>query len=191
VTYFDDATGVFKPDPGDVAAVVNFGEPPVVGFPVGFDGVANVVFDGSAASVVHQTIINTRYVGPPVDSLRVYNEYWMGGLTELRQITFEPYYGLALLIYDFDRPGTSHTYIGTEDWPALLYVTNNVDSINSNFHLIGTLICLGEFVSQGNPDIIYNDGFIDNLPPWLEEDWPDGVSGTLKILRWREIAALD
>ena len=103
----------------------------------------------------------------------------------------EPYYGLALLIYDLDRPGSSHVYIGSETWPALLYVTRDVDRINSNFQLIGSLICLGTFKSQGTPDIIFNDGFMENLPPWLQEDWPDGVSGTLRILRWREIAALN
>ena len=72
-----------------------------------------------------------------------------------------------------------------------MYVTGNIDKINSQFHLVGSLICLDTLYSEGGPDVIYNDGFIDNLPPWLQEDWPDGVSGTLRVLRWREIAALN
>jgi hypothetical protein len=189
--YFDDATGIFKRIPPDIAAVVNFGEAPWIGSPP-HEGTAHVILDGDNSSLIHTTIINTRYIGPAApDSERVEWSNWKGGLTETKQITMEPFYGLALLIHDIEKTGPSHTYIGTPDWPALIYVTRDVVNVNAQFHVHGSLICLRDYHSTGGPDIEFDDGFLDNLPPWLEENWPDDISGSMWILRWREIAALD
>jgi len=184
--YFNDSTGVFKRNPGDVAAVVNFGEPPVVD-PPALLGVSALRFDGSAASTIHATVINTRFTGV-ADSLRIDWSYWMGAVVEVRQIRFEPYQGIALVAYDVNRTGSAQVHIGTEAWPALLYVTRDVDSINSDFYLVGSMICLRDFVSTGGPQFIYNEGFIDLLPDWMMDDWLEGGSGTMEILPWRETA---
>ena len=185
-TYFNDATGVFRRrNPTDVAAVVNFGELPIS--PPGAE-VASLIFDGSTTSTIHATVINTRFTGI-TDEDRIDYRYWTGAVVEVRQIIFEPYYGIAMIAYDLDKNGSSHVWIGTETWPALLYVTRDVDRINANFHLVGSMICLRNFVSEGGPDVIYDEGFLQNLPDWLIDSWPDGTSGLMKILRWREVAA--
>lgn len=181
-TYFDDSTGVFRRNPGDVAAVVNFGE--TLGNPP--DTRSNVIFQASTS--VQATIINTRFTGVTEED-RLDHDFWYGGMTELRHITLEPRHGIALITYDFMKPGGALVEIGSAEWPALVYVTNDVETINANFLLEGSFVVLGNWENRGGPDITYNDGFIENLPQYLFEEWPDGVSGTLKILRWRELAS--
>lgn len=209
--YFDDQNGIFSRAGGDLAVVVNFGELPIVyggggaghgggkgkggkgggGQPIvtpAIDALSDVHFDGSASSLVHATIINTRFTGL-TDSLRVDADHWSGGLTTMRKITFEPYYGIGMIVRDFARPGGAHAYMGTAAYPALLYVTGDVVQLNSNFVLVGSVICLGDWSSQGGITIIYDDGFMDHLPDYLQQEWQSGVSGTLATLRWREVAA--
>jgi len=186
-TYFDDATGIFSRNGGETAAVVNFGESALLGGPA--DVFSRVVFQGD--DTLHTTIINTRFTGI-TETDRIDHLYWEGGMTELQQVTFEPYYGVAIIAYDFEKMGSALVNVGTTAWPALLYVTNDVPVINANFVLIGSFIVLGDFgVPQisGGPDIYYDEGFVDNLPGYLTEDWVEGVSGTMKVLRWRELAS--
>ena len=184
--YFDFGPGgVFKKDAGTNSVVVNFGEAP--------DGPPGALYsaldlDGAASSNIHSTLINTRFTGT-TETDRLSTAFWVGGTCAVKQITMEPYNGIALIVYNLDKPGSSQTTLGTTAWPALVYVTHDVNSINSNFNLTGSIIVLNDFVSTGGPNITYNSGFIENLPNYLQQDWPDGVSGTLKVLRWREVAA--
>jgi hypothetical protein len=172
--------------PGHQAVVVNFGEAPLLD-PPGALGVSNIEFDGNSNSTINTTIINTRFIGVTEDQ-RFETEFWMGGLVTVKQIAFEPFYGFALIPHDFQKQGGSHVQMGTEDWPALLYGTGDVDRLNSNYEHIGGFICLGDWDSEGSPHIIYDEDFLANMPGWLVEDWTEGVSGTMHILSWRELA---
>lgn len=186
--YFDEASGIFKKNAGDTSVVVNFGEEPIV-TPPGTQGLSALDFD-AAGSTIRATVINSRYVGPlSPDSLRTVAGNWRGAVVAVKKIVFEPRNGIAMIAYDMEKQGSSHVQLGTTAYPALVYITNDVVEINSNFELVGSLICLGDFHSTGGPDITYNPGFIPSLPDYLYESWPTGVSGTLKILRWRELAA--
>jgi hypothetical protein len=189
--YFNDSTGIFKRNPGDVAAVVNFGEQPLSPAGVLY---SNVVLDGNNLSDVHATVINTRFTGTTTED-RINYQYWEGDAArgvpkiELKQIIMEPYNGIAMICWNAEKTGTSHTLCGTADWPALLYITHDVVDVNSTFSVLGSLICLRDFHSTGTPAITYNGGFISNLPEYLRENWPDDISATMRILRWREITA--
>ncbi|MBM3285863.1 MAG: hypothetical protein FJY88_00710 [Candidatus Eisenbacteria bacterium] len=183
--YFNDASGVFKRVSPNTSAVVNFGELPLSPAAAQF---SKVVIDGSSASNIHATVINTRFTGATEDQ-RIDWQFWAGRTTEVKQITFEPYNGIAMILYDLERQGSAQAHLGTSSYPALIYVTRDVVTINSNLDIVGSLICLRDFHSTGGPDITFNPGFIPNLPDYLQQDWPSGVSGTLKVLRWREIPA--
>jgi hypothetical protein len=184
--YFDDASGVFRRAPGTTAVVVNFGEPPVLN-PPGNQGVAAVVFDGPSASI-RATVINTRFVGV-TEADRLDPLEWTGALVTVKQVTWEPDNGIAMVAYDFQKQGGALVQIGTAASPALLYITHSVPAINSNLVLVGSLICLGDFHCSGGPDITFDGGFVPNLPGYLTEDWTPGVSGTMKVMSWREVAA--
>ena len=185
-TYFDETSGVFSRAPGATAVVVNFGEPPVLD-PPGSQGLAAIAFDGPSASI-RTTVINTRFVGT-TETDRLDPLKWMGSLITVKQVTWEPACGIAMVAYDFEKQGNALVQIGTAAWPALLYVTHAVPALNSNFALVGSLICLGDFHCTGGPNITFDGGFLPNLPGYLTEDWTPGVSGTMKVLSWREVAA--
>ncbi|MBI5836769.1 MAG: pilus assembly PilX N-terminal domain-containing protein [Candidatus Eisenbacteria bacterium] len=185
--YFHDVTGVFKRAPGDSSVVVNFGEVPIAN-PPGVNGVSAVELDGGfAGNPIHATVINTRFLGV-TDSLRLNPTYWTGALFTVKQVTMEPYGGVAVVAFDFSKSGGSLVQLGTSAWPAYLYVTHNVPTLTSNFNLVGALTVLGNWTSTGGPSITYDPGFLGNLPPYIEENWSHGVSGTLRVLRWRELA---
>jgi hypothetical protein len=182
--YFDFTTGVFHRESGDNSVVVNFGE-----VPLGPTGAlySSIAVDGAVSSEIKSTLINTRFTGTTeVDRLATAN--WAGGTFAVRQLKMEPVNGIALVICNLDKPGSSQVSLGSPAWPALVYVTRDVNSINSNFSLTGTLIVLNDFVCTGGPNITYNSGFIENLPNYLEDDWASGVSGSMKVLRYREVA---
>jgi hypothetical protein len=181
--YFDDATGVFRRLAGDAAVVVNFGGPPI-GNPA---GISNLIIDGDPASTIHATIINTRFTGVTADQ-RTETRFWTGGLTTVRQVVWEPYHGLAALTHDFQKQGGSLVQLGTTVNPALIYITGDVPTVNSNFVLDGSLVALGDWTSTGGPSITYDEGFLDLLPDYFDE-WSPGTSGTLRIISWRETAA--
>jgi hypothetical protein len=185
--YFNETTGVFRKNAGDVAVVVNFGEPPIVN-PPGANGVSALVFDGTTNALIRSTVINARFVGT-TEAQRLDDAYWRGAIMTVKQIKFEPRYGIACIAYDFQKQGGSQVWMGTAAWPALVYVTRNAVTVNSNFNLVGSLICLNNWSSTGGPNLTYSAGFIPNLPDYLRNGWPSGVSGTLKILRWREVAS--
>jgi hypothetical protein len=101
----------------------------------------------------------------------------------------EPYYGIGVLAHDFMKQGGSQVQFGTEEWPALAYVTGDVIDVNSNFVLFGNIVCLGNWSSSGGPLITYDPDFLDNLPGYFRDDWVGDTSGTMRILRWREVAS--
>jgi hypothetical protein len=186
--YFNDATGIFRRQTGDVAVVVMFGNIPIINNSPDGSWVCNMNIDGDSNSDIHATIINTRFTGVTLED-RFNTDRWTGGSTvAYHWITFEPYYGISMIVHDFEQQGTAHCYMGTPAWPALVYVTGNAEHINSNMDLRGSIIVLGDWTSTGTPNLQYLPGFIANLPDYLQQDWPAGVSGTLKVLRWREVA---
>jgi hypothetical protein len=182
-TYFDQLNGVFHREAGDVAVVVNFGEAPI-GIP---NGVSSIVLDGPMTEPLHTTIINSRFIGTLEEQRADYNA-WIGGLMTVKQLTWEPFHGVAAIAGDFQKVGGSLADIGTVDWPALLYITKDVEALNANFDLNGGLICLGDWSNTGGPNIAYDPGFLEHLPQYLADAWNQEVSGTMHILRWREIA---
>ncbi len=183
--YFDESTGIFRRELGDSAVVVNFGEIPLVDSVA----VARLTLDGGlVGSTITSTVINTRFTGLS-DEQRLDWRNWIGGTTELRQITMAPRLGLALLAYDVDRPGAGPTDIGTEQWPALLYVTRDVNSLNSNVRIVGSVVTLRDWHNNGTVEVAWSDGYRRHLPGYMEQDSTAGVAGSMKILRWREVAA--
>ena len=183
-TYFDDTTGLFSRDVGDVAVVVNFGES--LGNPPHLFSNLEINDD----TTIHATLINTRFTGVTVSD-RLDWQHWFGGGVRVQRITLEPFYGIGLICSDLiNAPGPANLQLGTATWPALIYVTEDVDFGNANFELVGTLICLRNYNGNGGPDLTYDEGFLANLPAYLVDDWPGGVSGTLKIHYWKEVASL-
>ena len=106
----------------------------------------------------------------------------------VKQLEWEPYHGIAAISGSFQKQGGAQAVIGTPDWPALVYVTQDVLAANANLDIIGALVVLGDWHSTGGPDVTYDEGFLQYLPDYLAEEWQAGVSGRLTVLRWREIA---
>ena len=182
--YFDTTSGVFSRHPGDIAVVVNFGEIPLMN-PPGPNGASNVRIDGGG-TVLKTTIINTRFTGASIDQ-RQDPDYWHGGLTAPKQVTMEPDYGIAILAADFAQVGTANVYLGTTTTPAYVYVTKNVTGINANVEIYGAITVLGDWTSTGFLDIDFDLGFLDDIPSYLVDTYPAGVSGTLRVLTWKEM----
>ncbi len=183
--YFHPTTGVFRMASGDNSIVVNFGE-----LPLGPSGALYQAlnFDGGKSVSIPATVINSRFAGSTTEQ-RLDTGQWDGATIMAKQVKFEPLNGIALICHDLKRNGSSHAYLGTAAHSALVYLTRDVVTINSNLHVYGALICLGDFHSSGGPDIIYDSAFLASLPSYLLDGWTPGVSGTLRIYRWRETAA--
>ena len=182
-TFFNETTGVFRRNAGTSAVVVNFGETPL--FPVGGTGTSTVVLDGGGSFTLQATIINTRFTGA-TEAQRLDPNFWRGGLTTVKQITLAPSMGLAIAAYDYQKQGGSNVNVGTDAAPALIYVTRDVPALNSNYNHTGSLIVLRNYSSTGGPNFTFHPGFVTNLPAYLQTEWIDGVSGTVKVVRWQE-----
>lgn len=178
--YFSDATGKFRRNAGDTAVIVNFGASP----PNAADVRCVVSIQGGQP--VNTTIINTRFTGV-TDQDRLDPACWFGGSTFVKQTTVAPRNGLSFIVYDFAKQGGALAQVGTTTAPGLIYVTHDVTDVNSNYAAVGTMIVLGDWSSTGGPDVTYTPAFIPGLPSYLKEDWISGVSGTLRIVRWREL----
>ena len=83
---------------------------------------------------------------------------------------------------------------GRADFGADLSKRHRKDHIFKWVALTATLIgfvalaiLLFGVLRQGLPWL--NIDFLQNFPDYLVESWTGGVSGTLKVMRWREIAA--
>jgi hypothetical protein len=186
--YFNDQTGVFRRNSGDQAVVVNFGEPPLID-PPGVTGLSNIEFKGnSGAPVVHATIINTRFIGVN-DEQRFDTNYWEGGGVETKKVIFEPYYGISLLIHDFQQEAGALSQIGTSNWPGLVVVTCDVVKVRANFAMEGAIVVLGDWFNTGGPDLIYNPDFESNLPGYFRDPIINPGSGLPRIVYWQEIAS--
>ena len=183
-TYFNESSGVFRKNAGDQSVVVNFGEP-VTNPP---DTKANVSFSDPQAVNLYTTIVNTRFTGV-TESDRLNTAFWTGGRLDIKQVTMTPRNGIALIAHDAQKQGGSLVQAGTAASPALFYITRDITTINSNFALTGSLIVLRNWNSTGGPNLTFDPGFKPLLPAYLREGWPSGVSGTLKIVRWRETPA--
>jgi hypothetical protein len=182
--YFNETTGFFKRTGSDVAVVVNFGEP-ITNPP---ETKSAVVFSDPSATTLATTIINARFTGVTVAD-RANPNFWTGAALQVKQITFAPKTGIAAICYDLTRQGSSRVSIGTSSWPALLCVMRDVSGINSNFELTGAAIILRNWTSTGGPALTYNRGFVARLPAYLRDGVGSGVSGTLRVARWREVPA--
>ncbi len=191
--YFTGANPVFKVDTaaGDRAVVVNFGEFLVGSPPTTADvEIRTPIPDPSITA----TIINTRFVGGS-DDQRLDTKFWTGGwMTFSGNPRFEPEAGVAMIVHNFSQ-GHAKLTVGTEENPALLYVTHDVDAptggsggVNGDFSLTGALIVLHNWASTGGPSLTYNLGFLDKLP--IDDFYNEpGTSGLMVVLEWREVAA--
>lgn len=183
--YFHEDTGVFKRNAGDSSVVVNFGEGSLT-TPPGIDSEADVILDGVNYPTIHTTIINTHFTGVTEED-RQSSENWTGGDVILKKVTIEPYNGIALITYEVEKDDGTDIQLGTADWPALVIITNEGENMNPHFKLTGTLICLGPFSCFGDQTLVYDDGYIDNLPSYLVNVESTNVSGRFEVLLWREI----
>ena len=178
--YFTDGTGRFPRNAGDTAVIVNFGASP----PNPADVRCTVNLNGDGP--VNATIINTRFTGV-TDADRLNPACWFGGHTYVKQTTLLPRNGLAIIAYDFAKVGAALAQMGTTATPSLVYVTHDVTDVNSNFSSVGTICVLGDWRNTGGPAVTYEPAFIPNLPTYLQHGWGPGVSGTLRMIRWREL----
>lgn len=188
--YFNETTGVFRREAGDLGVVVNFGETPVCD-PPGDDGTSTVYIKPSASYSIHATIINTRFEG--VTTAQMTNpSYWTGGLTLIYHAQMEPTNGIAV-VADMMFAG-QNADLGTSTYPALTYLTSDWNvSFNifgsNNFTSTGSFITLGDFYDIGRLTFTYDSGFMSRIPAAILEQWPGRVSGTLKVISWNEGSA--
>jgi hypothetical protein len=167
---------------GNTSVVVNFGT-----YYGGTPSTSDLSLKSSDSNAsVRATIINSRYIGTPGgDRLDWHN--WAGGWTYMKtKLIFEPWNGMALITHNIDQ-SNAQVQIGTEANPALLYVTRDVDDVQGQLSVTGSVIVLRDWKSEGGPDIIFNPGFIPKLPPYLK-DFFGGKSGVTELLDWREVA---
>jgi hypothetical protein len=168
---------------GNTSVVVNFGT-----YYGGTPATSDLTLKSSSNTAsVTATIINSRYTGTPGGDRLDWNN-WTGGWTYMKtKLTFEPSNGIALITQNVDQ-SNAQVQIGTEAHPALLYVTGDVDDVQGQFSVTGSVIVLRDWVNQGGPDITFNPGFIPLLPPYLEGFPFGGKSGVTELLDWREVA---
>jgi hypothetical protein len=190
--YFDPTTGIFALGAHDAYVVVDFGEAPTVS-PPGANGVARLLFDGhnpphGTMPQITATVINTRFVGT-TEAQRLDPAYWRGSTVEYQECQLSPVNGLALIGRTLDCPTGNGAELGTSAHPALLYVTGAVSQLGSNLEVIGCLTTLGDFHSHGGPAITSNPGFVTDLPAFLKRGGSSGGSGTVHVVRWREVTA--
>lgn len=181
--YFDDEDGVFRRHPGDVAVVVNFGAPSLLSSSQ--SDRAEVILDGNGNSVIHATIINTRFQGYG-DSQRLDPDRWYGGTTELGEIALEPFNGIAVVASTLLKEQPNDTTVGSAAYPALAYATEEVEDLRNDFEMTGTLITLGDFFCDGDVSIAVHPGLLAILPEYLTLDLAPGVSGAMEMVRWVE-----
>ncbi len=182
--YFAEDTGVFRRAAGDSSVVVNFGGAPLV-TPPGPNAV-NQLFIGNTSRVVRATIINTRFTGITVEQRLQYGN-WRAGLTILDGVRFAPRNGMTLICGMFHSFGTAN--YGNAQYPGLVYITGYLNSFWGNLNARGSIIMMGDFVSLANVTITYDPLMLDRMPAYMEEEWPDRVSGSSRIVTWREVGA--
>jgi len=182
--FFGDGSPVFSMDTaaGDSAVIVNFGT-----YYGSTPKLADVDLKSTKSDAsIMATIINSRYTGSPGGD-RLDWRNWTGGWTYMNtKLTFEPWNGFALITHNIDQ-SNAQVQLGTEAFPALVYVTRDVDDVQGQLSVTGSVIVLRDWVSQGGPDIVFNPGFIPKLPPYLQGFFGN-QSGVTELLDWREVA---
>jgi hypothetical protein len=187
VKYFDPDTRYFKADTlaGQHSVVVNFAAV-LLPFPANTADI-NIQRPQEDPSIT-QTFINTRFTGGSEEQ-RLDTKFWSGGtMTFQGNPKFEPSNGVAIVCHNFDQ-GNAKLTIGTPGHPALLYVTHDVNDVQGDFKLQGAVIVLHDWYSQGGPSLTYDKNLLQILPPSLGVTEPEGGSGQMLVLEWREVAA--
>jgi len=187
--YFDQETGIFRRAAGDQSVVVDFGGPALERLPQGgwredSRSASYLVLTGSPSEPVHTTLINTRFIGyGEADRLR--SSRWRGGYFQLYHTRLEPYNGIAYIAHT--TLIWRQSVIGSAQWPALGYSTSgSLTMLQIDSH--GSLITLGRHISLFGPiNLNYTEDLLRHLPAYLVNSWPDHVSGTLRVLSWREL----
>lgn len=157
---------------GDEHVIVNFGEY-LLESPATF---ANVdLQDGpNRQTPLRSTIVNTRYRGLSLGrAALVDSSNWEGGGIALRQVSFRPTNGIAVIAQSIQVSGISDLEVGTTNEPAILYVTG---SISGNWNLtgclVGSTIVLGSVNRvSGNAEFRGDSGYEAVLPPFLGRFW--------------------
>ncbi len=188
--YFDQETGVFRRAPGDQSVVVNFGNPALRPRPHGGwrelrNSRTMVYLRGDGNTTVNSTIITTRYRGHR-ERDRLNYRRWHGNYLYLYRMRMEPLNGIAFVSYGF--LGWQGCTIGTADRPALAYVTGPLALTISDFSITGSLIDLGTHYAIGRSNLTYTSSLLDLIPSYLVNSWPEHVSGTLRVLSWRDLS---
>lgn len=185
--YFDETTGVFSRDAGDVSVVVNFGLPPVVN-PPGDRGLTDVYLRPNNPRSINATIINSRFEGVTADQLTD-SRYWRGGYTYIENLRMQPRNGVAMIAHQFYAGRRSR--LGMNRYPGVTYLTGpwnyNISLSGSDrFRATGSFIMLGTYIQVGPVNFTYDDGFLERLPDSILQQWPGLVSGTMRFLSWNE-----
>jgi hypothetical protein len=182
VFYF---TTVFLKDPGDLAVVVDFGQPDASGATI-----TDLVLPSTTAFEIPATIINTRFEGV--------SEYertlpcapgWKGGTVTFRASgTFAPDNCVALIVHNLGsaqgQQPNARGSLGTAAKPALTYVTGTVNGIKGDLQVWGALIALCDINTQGGPAVHHMPQVLDCLP---FDDFDRKGSGFLRLHAWREV----
>ncbi len=148
----------------------------------------------SGTASVTATIINSRYIGFPGGDRLDWNN-WTGGWTYFATLlAFEPVNGISLITHNLDQ-SNCQVALGTPVNPSLLYVTRDVDDVQGQLSVTGSVIVLRDWTSQGGPDVSYDPGFFWSLTPdlqaafrsacWLVDDWIPVVPTTWGQLKQR------
>jgi hypothetical protein len=183
--YFHEDTGVFKRNAGDTSVVVNFGNGSVTS-PPGVDSEADVLLDGVNYQTIHTTIINTKFTGITEEE-RQDTANWSGGDINMRKVSIAPYNGIAFISHEVEKDDGTDINLGTETWPALVVITGEGENLNPHFKVTGTVVCLGEWSCFGDQILVYDPGYLDNLPTYLVEIESNNVSGRIEVLLWQEL----
>jgi hypothetical protein len=187
---FDQASSVFRRDSADNTVIINFGgRLKDYDNPLDLDHeITNLTIQvpGNGQTVLQSTIINTRYRVPmaTIEDRLDYTK-WMGGEIRTKSwATFEPIYCIAFITQRIK--GNAQQSLGTAAHPALSYIMETGDFSTGQWTIYGSLVCLGDITVGGGVNLTFDSDFIDCLPPHLSENWPQGSSGVMNVLRWRE-----
>jgi hypothetical protein len=186
---FDTAGTVFPKNPGDSTVVINFGgrlKDYVPSYLRHTTTNLTINVPGANPTTIYGTIINTRYRLVMADTEeRLDRTRWMGGQIETRSwARFEPTYCIAFIAQTIR--GNAQQSLGTPDHPALSYIIDTGDFSVGQWTIYGSLVSLGDITVGGGVNLTFSRDFIDCLPGHLSHNWPEGSSGVMNVLRWRE-----
>jgi hypothetical protein len=179
---YDQATGLFPRLGSDVSVIINFGGSPSPADHQKTD--LNFHETGSPPYEIQTSFINTRFIGSTQGDRLLRNKWEGGATTTQTKAVFAPLACIAVIGQTIS--GNATVQMGTAAHPALTYIMDNVDFSVGGWTVTGTLISLGDITIGGGVNLNYNAGFISCLPPSLRDNWPNGTSGAMEVLLWRE-----